>query len=77
MCAGAIYWAGIKSVVFALSSVRLGELCGSGDHFSCREIFERSGRDFVKVQGPFLEAQAEIVHQGFWVSRESLGETQS
>ncbi len=70
MCAGAIHWAGIRRVVFALSEEDLYALAGpSPEHLllPCREVFARSGRP-VDVAGPALEldAEARAVHAGFW-----------
>jgi tRNA(Arg) A34 adenosine deaminase TadA len=70
MCAGAIFWSGIGRVVFALSSAMLGEIVQdpTGAYtlaMSCREVFERGGRT-VDVQGPLIEDEARIVHEGFW-----------
>lgn len=70
MCAGAIFWAGIGRVVFALSEAGLLELVAHlpGDAFlnlPCREVFARGGRP-VEVVGPLLEDEARTVHAGFW-----------
>jgi len=70
MCAGAIFWAGIGRVVFALSSATLGTIVHdeSGDWtlaVSCREVFARGGRT-VDVSGPLLETEGRTVHDGFW-----------
>ncbi len=70
MCAGAIYWAGIGRVFFALSEASLREL--TGDHAAnptlalpCREVFSRGQRRIV-VEGPALEDDVRLVHAGFW-----------
>jgi len=70
MCAGAIYWSGIKRVVFALSEIDLYEIVGpSPDHLylPCREVFSHSQRK-IEVLGPepLLEKEAREVHSGFW-----------
>jgi tRNA(Arg) A34 adenosine deaminase TadA len=70
MCAGAIYWAGIGRVVYALSEHKLLELTGSNAEnptFSlpCREVFAR-GRRHVEIIGPLLEDEAAKPQQGFW-----------
>ena len=72
MCAGAIFWSGIGRVVFALSSATLGELVDDPTGawtlaVSCRDVFEHGGRA-VDVQGPLIEDQARLVHEGFWAS---------
>lgn len=73
MCAGAVYWGNVGSVVYGISEKRLGGL--TGDHpqnptldLPCRDIFRR-GRKPVTVIGPFPELEEEIiaVHRGYWV----------
>jgi tRNA(Arg) A34 adenosine deaminase TadA len=70
MCSGAIYWAGIGRVVFALSEHELLPL--TGDHpdnptlsLPSREVFAR-GQRTVEVAGPALESEARAPHLGFW-----------
>ncbi|UDF14424.1 nucleoside deaminase [Antiquaquibacter oligotrophicus] len=70
MCAGAIYWAGIGRVVFALSEQGLIEIVSAVSDepvldVPSREVFARGG-DTVAVAGPALEAEASAVHAGFW-----------
>lgn len=71
MCAGAIYWAGISRVVYALSETRLLELTGAHPEnptlsLPCREVFARGQRS-VEVIGPMLEEEAARAHEGFWL----------
>jgi tRNA(Arg) A34 adenosine deaminase TadA len=70
MCSGAVYWAGIDRVVYALSEHRLLELTGAHPEnptFSlpCREVFARGQRE-ITVVGPLLEDEAAVAHEGFW-----------
>jgi tRNA(Arg) A34 adenosine deaminase TadA len=70
MCAGAIYWAGIGRVVYALSEHRLRELTGNHPEnptldLPCREVFA-SGQRSTEVVGPMLEEEAAAVHAGVW-----------
>jgi tRNA(Arg) A34 adenosine deaminase TadA len=68
MCAGAIHWAGIGRLVFALNAKRLYELIGSGPdeiQLPCREVFARSTRPMTVI-GPALEEEALAVHLDFW-----------
>ncbi len=71
MCAGAIYWAGIGRVVYALAEVDLLTLTGD-EHpdnptlaLPCRQVFA-CGSHPVVVDGPALEDEARAVHDGFW-----------
>ena len=70
MCAGAIYWGNVRSVVYGLSEVALYEIAGpSPDQLllPCREVFAHSQRR-IEVDGPAmdLDAEARAVHAGFW-----------
>jgi tRNA(Arg) A34 adenosine deaminase TadA len=65
MCAGAIYWAGVRKVVYALSSPELAKLAGGDFLVPCRELFSRA-RQRVEVSGPFPIEEAIKVHEGYW-----------
>ncbi|TFD95292.1 nucleoside deaminase [Cryobacterium lactosi] len=70
MCSGAIYWAGIGRVVYALPEQMLGQMVPEqgGEptlDLPCREVFARGGNT-VHVAGPALIAEAVAVHAGFW-----------
>jgi tRNA(Arg) A34 adenosine deaminase TadA len=70
MCAGAIYWANVRRVVFALSEEDLRGIAGHNPDnallaIPCREVFARGDHE-VEVSGPHLEEEARRVHEGFW-----------
>lgn len=65
MCVGAIYWAGVRRVVYALSSEELARLAGADFLVPCRELFRRASRS-VEVAGPLLMEEAIKVHEGYW-----------
>ncbi len=65
MCAGAIYWAGIRHVVYGCSAEMLGEMASGSFVIPCREIFAR-GRETTLVEGAVMEETAVKVHHGFW-----------
>jgi tRNA(Arg) A34 adenosine deaminase TadA len=70
MCSGAIYWAGIGRLVYALSEDRLYAITGSNPEnptmrLPCREVFIRGQRK-IEILGPALEDVAASAHQGFW-----------
>lgn len=70
MCAGAVYWSGIGTVVYALAESALAELTGADPEnptlaLPCREVFARGQRP-VAVRGPHLLPAATAVHDGFW-----------
>ena len=69
MCAGAIFWANIKRVVFGVGMETLHTLISEDTDevlaLSCREVY-RKGRRAIEVIGPLLEDEASRVHIGFW-----------
>lgn len=70
MCAGAIFWAGISTVVYGLSESGLLDITGTDPdnpmlNLPCREVFAAGGGR-TAVTGPLLEVEAAAPHQGFW-----------
>ena len=70
MCAGAIYWAGIGRVVYALSERRLRAITGAHAEnpmldLPCRSVFA-AGQHATEVIGPLLEDEAATLHEGIW-----------
>src|SRR5664279_2495232 len=70
MCAGAIYWSGIGTVVYALAETALYEITGDDEQnltlvLPCRTVFA-AGRRSITVEGPFDLPEAQDVHAGFW-----------
>lgn len=70
MCSGAIYWAGIGRMVYALPEQELIPLTGNDPEnptldLPSREVLARGQRTVV-VAGPALEEQAAEPHRGFW-----------
>ncbi len=65
MCAGAIFWAGVRTVVYGCSAERLGVIAGGGLVVPCRHLFGFGDVD-TAVIGPILEDEAAQVHEGFW-----------
>ena len=68
MCAGKMYWAGIRSFVYALPAEELAALAGRDFLIPCMELFARAA-DKVTVTGPLLLSEARDVHLGFWSPR--------
>jgi tRNA(Arg) A34 adenosine deaminase TadA len=58
MCAGAVYWSGVRRVVFGLGKERFARLVGEGS--PADPLAE------LDVSGPYLEDEALAVHEGFW-----------
>jgi tRNA(Arg) A34 adenosine deaminase TadA len=65
MCAAAIYWAGIATVVFGCSAAALADAAGSDFLVPCREVFAR-GRRSIAVVGPVAEDEGHAQHRAFW-----------
>ena len=65
MCSGTLYWAGIRSVVYALSSEQLATMAGGNFLIPCTELFARAA-EHVSVTGPMLLSEAREVHIGYW-----------
>lgn len=68
MCVGKMYWAGIRSLVFALPAKELASLAGGEFVIPCAELFSRAAEK-VSVTGPLLLDEAREVHLGFWPVR--------
>ena len=67
MCAGAIYWSGIRKVVFGLPARELGKLSRGSLVIDCHDIFKH-GLEPVTLDGPVLLEESKLPHQGFWNS---------
>lgn len=70
MCAGAIYWSGIGTVVYGLPESGLRALTGDDPDIPtlshpCRLVFAAGSRP-VTVVGPLLADEAAEPHRGFW-----------
>ncbi len=65
MCAGAIYWAGIPTVVFGCSAAALAQLAGDDFLIPSSAVFAH-GQRAVTLIGPVLEDEGIAVHGDFW-----------
>jgi tRNA(Arg) A34 adenosine deaminase TadA len=68
MCAGAIFWSGVKRVVFALSNPGLYALAGNPPNqlrMRCADVLA-SGVRQVEVIGPAIEPEAWMVFEGYF-----------
>jgi tRNA(Arg) A34 adenosine deaminase TadA len=60
MCAGALYWAGVRRVVFGCSVERQVRILGGGLALGCRSVFAAADEE-VAVDGPWTEDAAAAV----------------
>ncbi len=70
MCAGAIYWTGLKRCVFGMTEASLLAITRSPSgkphaRSSCRVVFA-AGQRQVEVIGTLLAEEAAKVHEGAW-----------
>jgi tRNA(Arg) A34 adenosine deaminase TadA len=65
MCVGKMYWAGIRSIAYALPAEQLAALAGRDFLIPCAELFGRAV-EHVTIIGPLLLNEAREVHLGFW-----------
>ncbi len=66
MCCGAIFWGGVKHVVYACPCEVLGDIAGDDFLIPCRTLFATSKTSPVQVEGPVLLNEARVPHEGFW-----------
>ena len=67
MCCGAIYWSGIRRVIYCCSEKILAKYAGDDFLCECRKTFEK-GINKIVVEGPLLEEEGEPLHASFWPS---------
>lgn len=65
MCTGAIYWAGIRTVVYGCSATGLASVVGHDFLNPCAELLA-TGQNPTTVIGGILEDEGLAIHQGYW-----------
>jgi tRNA(Arg) A34 adenosine deaminase TadA len=65
MCSGAMYWAGIRHVIYCCSELSLAKYAGDDFLCPCRDTFKK-GQQPVTVEGPVLEEEGEALHRQYW-----------
>ena len=67
MCTGAIFWSGIRRVVFSMPARDLGEMAGDKFCGPCKALFDRADEK-TEVIGPILADEGRQVHLEFWTT---------
>lgn len=65
MCVGAIYWSGIRKIVYGVSGKDLADWVNEEFAWSARELLSRSGETF-DIHGPVLPELGMKMHRLFW-----------
>lgn len=65
MCSGAIYWSGIRHIVYGCSASALGEIAGATFIVPCRELLAY-GCEPSTITGPILPLKGAAIHRNFW-----------
>lgn len=65
MCCGALYWCGVRRVVYSCSHTTLAKHAGAALLMASETLL---GNDGVHVEGPILESLGEELHKTFWKS---------
>lgn len=65
MCCGAVYWTGVRCVVYACSHEDLGRIAGPSLLMSAAQVFAK-GHEKVTVLGPLLNDEGIKAHDGYW-----------
>lgn len=78
MCSGAIYWSGIRRLVYGCSTELDATISQMPFAVPCRSILAVKGGHEIEIRGPLLEDEAATVLHAFWpkylrMNRSSFG----
>lgn len=62
MCSGAIYWSGIRKIVYGCSAQALQDVTNDAFLVSCRDLLPTT----IEIIGPVHEQIAKEIHKNFW-----------
>jgi len=68
MCCGAIYWCGVRRIVFSCSHSSLAKHAGDALLVSSTSLLGPASASGVTIVGPILEELGEEPHKTFWSS---------
>jgi tRNA(Arg) A34 adenosine deaminase TadA len=73
MCSGAIFWSGIRTVIYGMKESHLYEMAQSATapapmmlNLPCSVVFNTCPGHPTRVIGPLIEDEARKAHEGFW-----------
>ena len=73
MCAGAIYWAGVRRVVYGVAASEMAGAIGESYRgIPLRELSGTAGWN-MRVTGPVLQEEGLRIHAEFWPGARSFG----
>jgi tRNA(Arg) A34 adenosine deaminase TadA len=72
MCTGAIFWSGIRRVVFSFPALDLGTMTDDRFCGPCRLLLDRAEQK-TEIVGPILPDEGRQVHVGFWTTDSTKG----
>ena len=79
MCAGAVYWVGVRRIVYGLDILGLDEVVGADPLNPTprlrAEVVLNGGKYPIAIEGPALIEEARAVHAGFWEESRRPGES--
>jgi tRNA(Arg) A34 adenosine deaminase TadA len=75
MCAGSVYWVGVRRVVYGLDIPSLDAIVGSNPsnltpHLRAEPVLS-GGKFAIALEGPALLEEASAVHRGYWSPEEA------
>lgn len=65
MCAGAIFWAGVRKIVYSVPASELMNITNYGIPVSNQELFKNASHE-IEVEGPILMEEGLELHRTFW-----------
>ncbi|WP_459209734.1 nucleoside deaminase [Aquimarina rhabdastrellae] len=67
MCSGAIYWSGIKTIIYAASATHLDQIAGKFLACHSTQVFKNALNPPIVIGG-ILEHKAILQHQKYWLN---------
>lgn len=68
MCSGAVFWSGIRRLVYSFPATELAGMTGDTFCSSCQPLFDRADEK-TEIIGPILPKEGRRPHDKFWRSQ--------